>query len=498
MEISINVLVERVDGFLYEKGMLLYRFQAGLTHELPVSTLHRDFPELTRVESFQFVREMLSSPRTEGTRKLGLRLLLHFLGDTLEEMRSASAHETIAQLLAAAPLKGVDGSLPLSEGLARLPVEPSRDKRALLERETGRLLWENQGAWARRVDDAIALAQELKAPSYAALREELTGVPMAPLVEGSAAVLKKTGDAWRDLLQYALRRLDETIKEGQLHDAKRAAQAPWMLELFRKEDLLAATTRWLSELGFDPNAEGRLAYDSEDRPGKRTGAFVAELQVPDQLRLVVLPRSGFEGYAEMLRAFGRGLHRAYAARTTPLLERRLGDNSVNRAISSLFENVLLDEHWLKRYLKIPQAQAREAARLFAFRQMLRFRRKAALLPYALELYARGPVPAMAEEYQTRMQETLGVAVPRERFLYDVRPMFLMVEVLRGWALEAVLLDRLRERFNEDFWRNPATGRWLKELSAKGQRDDAAEVAKALGGTLSLEAAGARLVKVMGA
>lgn len=498
MEMSINVLVERVDEFLYERGMLLYRFQAGLTHALPVSTLHRDFPELSRLESFQRVREMLQSPRTDGARKTGLKLLLHFLGDTLEEMRSAEAHERIAALLATAPVPGVDGGLPLSEGLARLPVEPSRERRALLERETGRLLWENQAAWARRVDEAIALAQELKASSYAALREELTGVELAPLRGEADAVLKKTADAWRDLLAYTLKRLDDTIKEGQLHDAKRAAQAPWMLELFRKEDLMPAVTRWLSELGFDPNAEGRMAFDSEDRPGKRTGAFLAELRVPDELRLVVLPRAGFEGYAEVLRAAGRGLHRAYASRATPLLERRLGDNAVSRSIAALFENVLMDEQWLRRYLKIPQTQAREAARLFAFRQMLRFRRKAALLPYALELYARGPVQAMADEYQTRMQETLGIAVPKERFLYDVRPMFLMVEVLRGWALEAVLFERLRERFNEDYWRNPATGRWLKDLSAKGQRDDAAEVAKQLNATLTLQAAGARLVKVMGA
>src|SRR5262249_8725223 len=80
---------------------------------------------------------------------------------------------------------------------------------------------------------------------------------------------------------------------------------------------------------------------------------------------------------------------------TPLLERRLGDNAISRSVAALFENVLLDEQWLKRYLKIPQTQAREAARLVAFRQMLRFRRKAALLAHALELYARGPVPAGA-------------------------------------------------------------------------------------------------------
>ncbi|MBL8954289.1 MAG: peptidase M3 [Myxococcaceae bacterium] len=499
MEISINALVERVDEFLYERGSLLFRFSAGLAQELPLSKVHQGFPELSRLETFQRVREMLASPRTDGARKVGLKLLLHFLGDNLEEVKSAPSHEIIAQLLATAPVNAGSGTLPLGEALARLPDEPNRDRRELLERESSQLLWERRSAWARRIEAALELAHELKAPSYRALREELTGVPLEPLLTGSEEVLKTTGDAWRDLLGYAVKRLDPNLEgRAQFHDAKRAAQAPWMMELFRKDDLFPAVTRWLSELGLDPNAEGRLSFDAEDRPGKRTGAFVAELRVPDELRLVAQPRSGFEGFAEVLRAFGRGQHHANASRTTPLLERRLGDPAVPRAVAALFENVMLDEQWHKRYLRVPQAQAREAARLFAFRQTMRFRRKAALLPYALELYARGPSDAMAEEYQARMQATLGVAVPKERFLYDVRPMLLMVSVLRGWALEAVMFKTLRERFNEDFWRNPAAGRWLKELSQRGQRDDAAEIARQLGGELDLKATGARLVRVMGA
>ncbi len=500
MEISINALVESVDEFLYERGALVFRFSAGLAQELPLSKLHQRFPELSRIESFQRVREMLASPRTDGTRKVGLKLLLHFLGDNLEEVKAAPSHEIIAQLLATAPIDaGSSNTLPLGEALARLPDEPNRERRELLEREASQLLWDRRGAWARRVEAAMELASELKAPSYPALREELTGVKLEPLLKGADEALRATNDAWRDLLAYGLKRLDPNLEaRAQFHDAKRTAQAPWMMELFRKEDLFPAVTRWLSELGLDPNAEGRLSFDAEDRPGKRTGAFVAELRVPDELRLVAQPRSGFEGYAEVLRAFGRGLHHANASRATPLLERRLGDPAVPRAVAALFENVLLDEQWHRRYLKVPQAQAREAARLFAYRQAMRFRRKAALLPYALELYTRGPSDAMAEEYQSRMQATLGVAVPRERFLYDVRPMLLMVSVLRGWALEAVLFGTLRERFNEDFWRNPATGRWLKELSQRGQRDDASEIARQLGGELDLKATGARLVRVMGA
>ncbi|MBK7862794.1 MAG: peptidase M3 [Archangiaceae bacterium] len=499
MEISLNSLVERVDAFLYERGALEFRFKAGLSHELPLSKLHEHFPELSRVETFHRVREMLASPRTDGARKVGLKLLLHFLGDNLEEVRSASAHEIIAQLLASAPVSaGHGGPLALGEAVARLPDEPHRERRDLLERESSQLFWERRSSWARRFDAALELAHELKAPSYVALREELTGVQLQPLVEAAERTLKLTDDAWRDLLGYALRRLDPNLDRPQLHDAKRAAQAPWMMELFRKDDLFPAVTRWLAELGMDPNAEGRLSFDAEEREGKRTGAFTAELRVPDELRLVALPRNGFEGYSEVLRAFGRGLHHANASRATPLLERRLGDAAVPRAMAALFENVMLDEQWHRRYLHLPQAQAREAARLFAFRQAMRFRRKLALLPYALELYARGPSDAMADEYQARMQATLGVAVPKERFLYDVRPMLLMVSVLRAWALEAVLLTRLRERFNEDFWRNPAAGRWLKELSQRGQRDDAAEIARQLGAELQLEAAGTRLVKVMGA
>src|SRR5262245_39929862 len=184
MEISLNTLVERVDEFLYERGALLFRFQAGLAHELPLSKLHQNFPELSRLESFARVREMLASPRTDGARKVGLKLLLHFLGDNLEDVRTAPSHEIIAQLLATAPVSSGHGdTLPLGESLARLPDEPHRDRRELLERESSQILWERRSAWARRVEAAMELASELKAPSYTALREELTHVPLQPLVE---------------------------------------------------------------------------------------------------------------------------------------------------------------------------------------------------------------------------------------------------------------------------------------------------------------------------
>jgi len=69
--------------------------------------------------------------------------------------------------------------------------------------------------------------------------------------------------------------------------------------------------------------------------------------------------------------------------------------------------------------------------------------------------------------------------------------------LRAWALEVRLRSTLLERFNEDFWRNPASGRWLRDLFSRGRRDDAESISEELAGApLSLEDAAARLIRVM--
>jgi hypothetical protein len=143
--------------------------------------------------------------------------------------------------------------------------------------------------------------------------------------------------------------------------------------------------------------------------------------------------------------------------------------------------------------------AKEAARLFAFRQLFRMRWRAAMVSHGLSLYTRGPLRPLAEEYEDAMHRALHAGAPRGRFLYDIEPGWKGVEALRACGLEALLQGTLKERFNEDFWRNPSTGRWLAGFCAPGQRENADQVALATGAAaLSLTAAGQRLVAVMGA
>ena len=60
---------------------------------------------------------------------------------------------------------------------------------------------------------------------------------------------------------------------------------------------------------------------------------------------------------------------------------------------------------------------------------------------------------------------------------DVDQRFYAARYLRAWQLQAVLAAVLRERFDEDWYRNPAAGPWVVEsLWAEGQRLPAHELA----------------------
>jgi hypothetical protein len=65
---------------------------------------------------------------------------------------------------------------------------------------------------------------------------------------------------------------------------------------------------------------------------------------------------------------------------------------------------------------------------------------------------------------------------------DLDSRFYSTRYLRAWQLQALLEEGLVNRFNEDWWRNPAAGPWIaNELFAEGQRESANELAKRVAG-----------------
>jgi hypothetical protein len=122
------------------------------------------------------------------------------------------------------------------------------------------------------------------------------------------------------------------------------------------------------------------------------------------------------------------------------------------------------------------ARERAFARSQAFALLAILRRYAAKLRYEVELHAAPTLEEGARRYAPILSEATGFRYPPEDALLDLDDAFYAARYLRAWQLEALLAASLRDRFGEDWFLDRRSGGWLRELFARGQRDDAARLA----------------------
>jgi hypothetical protein len=149
----------------------------------------------------------------------------------------------------------------------------------------------------------------------------------------------------------------------------------------------------------------------------------------------------------------------------------------------LFDHRMMDRGWLLRYSGLNQSRVGEFLRVTSFEELHILRRYCAKFIYEVRVYG-GDVPwdAMPDLYATTLSEATGFQYrPTDAFI-DMDPRYYSTRYLRAWQLQAVLNEALTERFNEDWWRNPAAGPWMiAELFSEGQREGAHELALRVAG-----------------
>jgi hypothetical protein len=306
-------------------------------------------------------------------------------------------------------------------------------------------------------------------------------------------ILPRTVDAYRELLHWYLKRwVGVEPRAARRHDLVRVLRAPDLDGAFPPAKLRHAAEAPLRQMGLDPRAGGRIRIDDEARPNKIPRAFVAPLRVPDEVVLVYRPAGGVDDYFALLHELGHALHFAHVDPGLPVEDRRLGDASVTEAWAFLLDGLLRERLWLRRFLDV--SQPRDVLRFTAFLRLWYLRRYAAKLEYELLLHAEGPGPRTEGAYRELLSGATLVDWPREMWLCDVDPFFYAARYLRAWVFEAQCKDMLRERFDEEWFRNDRARPFLVELWRQGQRHPLEGLAEQLGlGPPSLEPALAQIL-----
>jgi len=175
---------------------------------------------------------------------------------------------------------------------------------------------------------------------------------------------------------------------------------------------------------------------------------------------VIYPRGGQDDYESFFHELGHALHFAHVDAALPFESRCLDDSAVTEAWAFTLESLASHPLWIDAFLR--EKPGKDFFRAIKLAKLFLVRRYAAKIAYEIALWRARDLAGLADRYVALLRDATGAAYPPEGFLADVDPGLYVARYLRGWMLSAQIVETLRERFDEGWFRRPQAGAWLRD------------------------------------
>jgi hypothetical protein len=473
MESRIMNLAEYERAFeSFWSELLEEEFQhgAGLKESLEIVPIYQRHAELFGEDT---VRALLD--HRDGR---AARYVARFACETYLSDRVKQTTEQIANAEAADRVEWDGQAVPYRYAATVLANEADPDRRHELERRilacTDAHNDLRRVRWAGLYEQTAALGY----PNYLVMCETLWGVDLNALGGEMRALLDRTRERYLRELDRQAQTLGMAREELTPADLRHLFRAPRFDALFPAERLLPALRDTLRGLGIDLDEQTNVTLDTEPRPLKSPRAFCVPVRVPDDVRLVIMPKGGQDDYSSLMHEAGHLEHYAHCDRGLRAAYRYLGDNAVTESWAFLFDYLTENETWLTRALG--DHDYRGFLELAGFADLWFLRRYAAKLLYELELHGGGSPESAADRYRQHLSDALAITIWPENYLSDVDDGFYCAAYLRAWALERQVRRRLKREHGDAWFGSPAAGAMLIALWRRGQEPTADEVAREIG------------------
>jgi hypothetical protein len=319
---------------------------------------------------------------------------------------------------------------------------------------------------------------ELGYGSHVGTLEVLGGLDLRAIARDGENFLRASRDLYDELLRWYLPRITGvTPGTATAGDGNRLERAPEFDPVLRGGTSYDELLGQIHRTGLDPHADGRILLDRNAALAPGVGAICHAPRIPTRVRLAIRAEAGRPAWVSFLESLGVALHQGFTDPTLPIEQRYLGDESVPAASGALFTSLLAQSPFLTRLFGLPRVGVADFRRLEALLQLVAMRREVARFQYGLAFYSDDAGP---EVYADLLTQATGLRHDPRAAIWDVEPELGAARRIRATQLGAVHASVLRERYDEDWFRNPAAGGYLRDLFSNGRRYTAQELAVQLG------------------
>ena len=483
---NLQRLRERAQAFSEDVAREGYLAYSGLKPDAALQAIYARYSDILSDDALAECIERFRSAPASSEDARAARMMLEWQAESRVGRELAILDEKEVALENDSVIRVTDGrTIPYQRGAIDIANSTSAKDREAIDVARARLV-EDDFAPMRleRLQREREATEELGiASGYNVTFETLSGISLSALAAECQSFLRDTDAMWTSVLGERLRAFGVPLGEATRADSLALFRLREFDDAFAESSMEDVIRRSCTDMGIDATADGRIIFDIGDRPGKRPRAFCSPVRVPQEVYLVLRPRGGQADYGTFLHELGHALHFGNVRADFPFEYRWLGDNSVTEAYAMLFDHRMQQRGWLRRYTGLDRNRAGAFLRAAGFEELHFVRRYCAKLLYEIQVYGGsvgwGTLPDL---YVDTLVAATGFRYRRADAFVDLDARFYSTRYLRAWQLQSLLDEGLTNRFDEDWWRNPAAGPWIVgELMAEGQRESAGEIARRTAG-----------------
>jgi hypothetical protein len=458
------------EGFLKALNQELYRNLAGLKEKANLKAIYKAHPIFGDPDVFLSVKEI--SPKDEEEEK-GLKLILGLLARSAIESKMAILRDEILKTEAGDEIRVDYKTIPYRSALAEIKREAKRMRREDIDRKRRETVLKLEPLFLKALEIAHGVASELGF-SYINLCNEMERLSLSEIEEKAKLFLKDTEYVYRDLLKWFLmKRMELKLKDAKWHDLSHLFNSFELKSEFPKVDLKALSRKCLDEMGI--NAGEGINADLSNRRGKTSHPFCIPIEVPQNIMLLIYPIGGVEDYEAFFHALGIALMYGHRNPEDGFEFKRLMESASEEVFGLLFRNLLLQPKWLRRYLKLYVGS--DLLKFLYLKQLMMVRCYSGKLIYELSLHKDEDFRGKSDFYKQMLKEATLSDYSEEDYLNDVGLFLHNASYLRGYIIEAELKWYLREKFDEEWWREKEAGDFIRKMWKEGGRITSQEISK---------------------
>lgn len=467
-----------LEAFQNELMAEFYSNYAGLKDELSTVPIYDRYSHLFSPEAVEAVSKAWDeSPPEEDRRwQVYLRAFSTF-GYVESAVKALTDKVNTWEARTSVPFDGEE--IPYRMVPVKLRNEPDPDRRRQLFEAKTEAMSELNGLLLERMAMAHDTASALGFKNYRDMCSTLKGIDYRKLEEEMEGLLRGTEKLYVDQIDSLLQdRAGIPLSDAWSRDIPYAFKGEEYDVYFSKDRLVGAFFETMKGMGIDPASYTNIMIDTEDREKKTPRAFCAPVKVPDDVRLVIRPMGGWRDYESFFHEGGHAWHFGSTDRALPAEYRYLGDNSVTEGFAFLFNYLVTDRLWLKRHLGFEDSG--EYLRFALLNKLMFLRRYASKLVYEMKLHQARVSPELGDVYRATLQRGLKFKHSEKHFLEDVDDGFYCADYLRAWVFEGQLRAAMKEKFGEEWFADPRSGDYLREMWSYGQKFNADELVRTVG------------------